>query len=130
MDIIDKIQKVLNEDFFSAGIFHNITPNGNLEITVDEELQKELQEMDDGEIQADTTLHDVFEPLLSNSELTWTNPEDIGALTDAPILSDVMIDDDEDVPEDAHFWYYDNYALRSPLEDLARDGKTVFQLTD
>jgi hypothetical protein len=59
-------------------------------------------------------MYDAFEYLTANG-FEWVAPEDIGALTSAPILK-----------YDNKYWWYPNYAVRSPLEDIAETGKTVF----
>jgi|SRR5215831_4327488 len=88
---------------------------------------------------------DALEPLLCNSELEWIRPEEIGALTSAPILG--LRGDPIPASEGAdtrflHVAYRDNgvtwyepvtqawgfmdYALRSFVDDLIDTGEAVF----
>ena len=62
-----------------------------------------------------------LERLIANSELDWIGPEEIGALTDAPILG---LRDKDGEPTNA--WAYMDYQVRSFLEDLVEHGKAVF----
>lgn len=98
--------------------------NDVLKITTDSEGQAELKEMGEG-VQSDDVMYDVFEPVVCNG-LAWVAPEDIGALTDAPILSDDSKDDDDKYPEDAKFYWYPSYQLKSPLCDLRDFGEAIF----
>ena len=65
--------------------------------------------------------YDALESLLANSELDWIRPEEIGALTSAPILG---IRDEQGEPTAA--WGFMDYAVRSFLTDLIEHGKAVF----
>lgn len=63
--------------------------NGNLKITLSESerlVWSQLALDDPGKFRSDNTMHELLEPLVANSELTWIRPEQCGALTDAPIL--------------------------------------------
>jgi hypothetical protein len=64
---------------------------------------------------------EALEHLMANSELDWISPEEIGALTDAPMLG---LRDEEGIPTAA--WGFMDYALRSFLTDLVENGKAVF----
>jgi hypothetical protein len=97
---------------------------GNLVICCDRAMRRELKSLGE-EIQRDKHMCDIFEPLVCNG-LSWVDPADIGALTDAPILSDDVIDDDGNYPDDARFFWFGDYQIRSPLTDLLRYGKVVF----
>ena len=55
-------------------------------------------------------------------------PEDIGALTAAPILSDEIRRDEEGrVMEVGRVFWYPDYAVRDEIEELRRDLVLVFQ---
>ncbi len=59
--------------------------------------------------------------------LEQVQPEDIGALTDAPILAEVLeVDEDGKPVEIARVWWFPQYELRNPWEDLARTGRVEF----
>lgn len=99
---------------------YEILENGDLEITGD--ISADAFEFPD----SDSAMYEAFEPLTANG-LMWVAPEDIGALTSAPILSDGTVKDNGDLDiEGAHVWWYPNYALRSPLRELIETGKTIF----
>jgi hypothetical protein len=55
-------------------------------------------------------------------------PEDIGALTAAPILTDDILRDEEGrVVEIGRVFWYPDYAVRDEIEELRRDLVLVFQ---
>ena len=55
-------------------------------------------------------------------------PEDIGALTAAPILSDDILRDEEGrVTEVGRVYWYPNYAVRDEIEELRAHLTLVFQ---
>lgn len=57
----------------------------------------------------------------------WIHPEEIGALTDAPIISyDVTRDEDNNITEIGDVWAYADYMLFNPLEKLFENGSIVF----
>lgn len=70
---------------------------------------------------SNATMCDVFEDLIANSELDWIAPEEIGALTDAPILG---TRDEDGIPREA--WGFMDYQVRSPQEDLISKGCVIF----
>ena len=61
-------------------------------------------------------LYDLLEDFIGEG-WEWMAPEDIGALTDAPIIMD---------PNDYVYWY-SNYMVQSPVEDLIEKGETFFE---
>ncbi len=63
-------------------------------------------------------------------EMSMVNPGDIGALTDAPILTDGCIDDDGQQDPDANYWWFPGYMLVDPMEQLKNTGRTWFQHAD
>jgi hypothetical protein len=87
-----------------------------------------------------------LESLIANSELEWIRPEEIGALTSAPILgiygNETELPANVKHPEDlliigrwdgktwyqpvSAAWGFMDYAVRSFLQDLIEDGKAVF----
>jgi hypothetical protein len=73
-------------------------PNGNLQISADDAYCLELKGMqadwDQRGVDADSRLAEVLEHYLANG-WEWLQPEEIGALTAAPILSDDVVRDDE-----------------------------------
>lgn len=101
---------------------YKILPNGNLRIDADQiEMQAAREDLGD-DFGRDGAMYDAFESLIGNSELDWGGPEEIGALTDAPIL--VIRGEDGGVEK---AWGFMDYALRSPQDDLADQGYCIFQ---
>jgi hypothetical protein len=95
-----------------------------LRMTVTAEGKAELQaRVDDGEsIDADQCLHDLLEDHTSNG-WDWVRPEEIGALTDAPIISDnVERDDHGDITTVASVYAFMDYQVRSVASDLLNYG--------
>jgi hypothetical protein len=56
-------------------------------------------------------------------------PEDVGALTSAPILSDsAQRDDDGKLTAIGNVWWFPEYAVTSELEELMEKGFVEFTL--
>lgn len=104
---------------------HSFSETGNLIITVDDEEKAQLVEAGD-DIHLDTFMHDFLEPITCNSDVDWVRPEEIGALTSAPILGIVSRNDDGEIEETHNIWWYPNYAVTSVCEDLLEYGQAVF----
>jgi hypothetical protein len=127
---------------------HTILPNGDLKIEVTPEELAEIRQMRE-ESEGDSfcteqNMHAIFESLVCNSELQWVYAEQVGALTDAPLLG---IWGDEVDWEGEHdkrqlswsdgkttkvlpvekVWGFMNYCLTSPQEVLADQGFVVFE---
>ena len=64
---------------------------------------------------------EALEHLIANSELDWIAPEEISALTNAPILG---LRDNEGNPTNA--WAFMDYQIRSFLNDLVKTGEAIF----
>ena len=63
---------------------------------------------------------EALESLLANSDLDWIQPDEIGALTDAPILG---------FREDGNViaaWGFMDYQVQSFVDDLIEKGEAVF----
>lgn len=108
----------------------NITPDGNLEITCEENEKQDLQDTLDKSTHKD---HGFLADLLEetgwspNGRLYQVKPEWIAALTDAPILTDDLdIEDDGIHNVLGNVWWFPNYQIESFAETLIRDGKVVF----
>lgn len=104
-----------------------ILPNGNLKIFWDinnyREIISELEEQDLQWYHRDANLWDLFENLFCDSELEQIDPLEIGALTSSPLVG--IRDKNDTVIE---VWWYPNYAITSPLEDLIKDDFTIFEI--
>jgi hypothetical protein len=104
--------------------------NGNLEIRADEEYRGELMAMqedwDQRGVDADSRLAEVLEHYLANG-WEWVQPEEIGALTAAPILSDdVERDDEGKIVKAGKVYWYPQYEVFDPLEQLIQTGSVIF----
>jgi hypothetical protein len=78
------------------------------------------------DLQTDNAFIEAIENLLCNG-LSTVRPEEIGALTDSIILSEFPPPDMSDhYPDDARFFWFPDYMLRSPLQDLRKHGKVIF----
>ncbi len=110
-----------------------ILDNGNLLITADNEFRRYIREgyEECGYIGAECNVMDY----LRSSAGGWIEmlkPEVLGALTSAPILTiDPAMNDDGDFvpfPTDAPVWWYPDYAVSDPWEELKNKGRVVFQV--
>lgn len=99
---------------------YDLNQNGCLIITAADEDRNALRELptDRPEVYRE---YDALEHLLANSDLSWIRPEEIGALTSAPIIG---FRDGNSKPTAA--WGFMDYALRSFVDDLIETGKAVF----
>ena len=96
-----------------------ILPNGNLRFTVTEQERKLLAELAEemgDEFDQDVTMYDWFETTIGREGLEWLWPEDIGALTSAPILGR---DDDA--------WGFMDYQVISAQRRLLDQGYADWQ---
>ncbi len=72
-------------------------------------------------------LYDLLDQVIANSDIDWLRPEEIGALTDAPIFGHVERDDQGNIKEVGDVWWYPNYMVSDPIEELAEKGTLVFE---
>jgi len=105
---------------------HYIEPiSGDLRIKIDPSELTELRELaESDDFNSDKVLGDVLEHMLCNSEYQWVSPEELGALTDAPILGTY----DATGTNVIEAWWYPRYELRSPQQDLLEHGECVFKV--
>ncbi len=107
----------------------NVLANGNLEIVAEDGDKEELQDLLSKSMHKD---HGFLADLLEytgwsgNGRLHQVQPELIGALTDAPILTDDMIFGDDGSEVVGNVWWFPNYQVVSFAETLIRDGRVVF----
>lgn len=67
---------------------------------------------------------------LGNAVFTPIYPENVGALTDAPMFSDVVeYLDDGEVEVPGKVWWFPNYAVENFAETLLSQGKVTFTLS-
>jgi hypothetical protein len=125
---------------------YDLNTNGFLILYADASEREALKGLANaqGEFTEDAE-YQALESLLCNSELDWIRPEEIGALTSAPILG--FRDKAKELPANvnpvfAHVvghwngktwyepvnaaWGFMDYAVRSFVSDLIETGKAVF----
>ncbi len=74
-----------------------------------------------------SALYELFEYIQANTSWELLRPEDIGALTSAPILGyDVTRDDMGDVQEVAEVYWFPNYAIEDEVEKILVEGAAFF----
>jgi hypothetical protein len=106
-----------------------ILPNKNLKLELQRGDRKDIRELvksnpDDRGFLAELLEHTGWEP---NGSLFLLKPEDVGGLTEAPILTDDMsIEDDGSVTVHGNVWWYPSYMLHHFGEELLKDGYVIF----
>jgi hypothetical protein len=111
----------------------SILPNGALRLTADNITRAAIKEL-----QARRYGGDDVSILLELTEPYWTNggfhPFDAGeanpfvGLTSAPCVAECLdYRDDGRRSIDGLFWYFGDYMIRSPIDELKRRGRVVFQ---
>jgi hypothetical protein len=99
---------------------------GNLRIVLLEEARESVQEIAAKEIDADSKLAETIEWQLSNG---WSllRPEDIGALTEAPILSEEADFDNQGTARNVGtVYWYPQYDVFDPVAKLLENGYVEF----
>jgi hypothetical protein len=118
-------------DFSEAGYYVDLekTPDGNLAIRLNRTGRRDFREIREhrNAFGINAALHILLEDHLCNG---WemVPPEDIGALTAAPILSDEVVRDDEGrlIAAGRVYWYPD-YQVRDEIEELRAHLLLIFQ---
>lgn len=99
-------------------------PNGNLRLSINDAERVEFDSMASrNEFDADATMYDLFEHFMANSEYEWIAPEEIGALTDAPIIG---TRDQDGKPVSA--WGFMNYQIESLQRALLERGEAILTI--
>ena len=97
-----------------------IQKDGYLKITADNEGRRNLKE-------AALWLCDEAIAEELRDQFHFLRPEWIGALTDAPILTDdLTIGDDGTAEYVGDVWWYPNHAITDPWEVLKNTGRVIF----
>lgn len=75
----------------------------------------------------ETILWELLEDLWTNGQLDSVQPEEIAALTDAPIYCDWKETDDHGTLENiGRVYWFERYQIEDPAEELAKYGEVVF----
>lgn len=106
-----------------------ILANGNLKLTIDKIEQAEfraLHAIDPDNFGSDNNMYEIFEDIISNSEYDWIAPEQIGALTDAPILATFGINDNDRGDREIENAYgFMDYCIISLQDQLLEYGEAI-----
>lgn len=111
---------------------YEITESGDLLLLATNDERSELASLlrDRGYFEAEGFVRESLEP---NGILYFVPPENIGALTEAPILTDEydMSDGGDDRNwrpyPDAGVWWFPDYMVTCPWEQLAWRGRVLFR---
>lgn len=109
-----------------------VNDQGHLVITADDEAKEWIREERERDQSDDDILWSGFEGYWNNGSY-W--PFDAGrgnpmvGLTSAPCIAEGMdvLDDGTHVIE-GRLWWYPNYMVRSPVDELVETGRTIFSL--
>jgi hypothetical protein len=110
----------------------SILPNDDLQLAIDSPADKTLVE----ELLKKNACNDIAfmaelledTGLSPNGRLYLVAPEHIAALTDAPILTnEMLIEDDGEVLVTGKVWWYPDYAVQHFGEELHKQGSVNFK---
>lgn len=68
----------------------------------------------------------IIESITGDGVLDWILPEQIGALTSAPIFGELTLSDHGDVTEVGRVFWFPNYQIEDPWETLMNTGEVIF----
>ncbi|MDO5947978.1 hypothetical protein [Burkholderia cepacia] len=111
---------------------HIIEATGNLTFLIENDRDREILEDIKDRVGGNDVrfLDDMLDQLgfLGNAKLFGIAPVDIGALTDAPMLSDAIdLQDDGSIVVLGNVWWYPNYQVEDFAERLIKRGSVTFQ---
>lgn len=115
-----------------ASLQHIIEPNGNLTFIADAKNLEDLQGIKDrvggNDVGFLAQMLDEF-GFVGNAQLWGISPEHIGALTEAPMLSDDVEHDDEgNVHVRGKVWYFPDYMVVDFAQKLLDEGRVTFRV--
>jgi len=108
----------------------SVLENGDLSIKITELGRGELEEFltktkDEREI-----MPDLLEDIFVNSDWGMVQPEDICALTSAPLISSGLDYDFHGLVSVDKIWWFPNYQITNAMEELLEKGEVVFSLAE
>lgn len=72
-------------------------------------------------------IYDACEALTANDSFDWLRPEEIGALTDAPIIAqDVERNDTGELVSTGAIFWYPQYETTDEISELMERGRLIF----
>lgn len=99
---------------------------GDLVITASAEAREAIKDALEQERPLQEIEFETLEPLINNG-LDWISPEQVGALTNAPMLCDGdPVPDSTNSDGPGNVWAFMDYELRSFAEDLRDEGRAVW----
>jgi hypothetical protein len=111
-----------------------IREKNGLKIKLDRGEKTRIKELkqERGEIHSTFAMLDFFDHFLGNAEFNWIQPEQVCALTSAPMLGVYGYANDEDMEKGENeiiteAYAYMDYAVCSPLEELLKYGEIFFE---
>ncbi|WP_341744659.1 hypothetical protein [Azonexus hydrophilus] len=111
---------------------HIIEPNGNLTLVVDDDDCCEFLDIRDNTRGSDHGfLADLLEAFgfSTNARLFPVMPQQVGALTDAPMLTDDLeYEEGGEVTVRGRLWWFPAYELKSISDIMSRSGRVTFTL--
>lgn len=99
----------------------------SLRIVLLPDAREDVQAIAEAELDADSKLAEVIEWQLGNG-WSWVRPEDVAALTDAPLLSDdIEYDEQGEVVSVGVVYWFPRYDVVDPVDCLLADGFVEFE---
>lgn len=101
-----------------------VLPSGDLEISLIDGEEYDCDRL--CSMTPEQALGDLLEHQIGNG---WDliDPEDVGALTDSPIISDdVTIEDDGTRTISGNVWWFPNYQIENPVGTLCDKRRVIF----
>lgn len=109
-----------------------IREKNGLKIKIDEKDRQFLAGIKDENkgLNSDDALVEFMEPFLCNSEWEWVYPEEVGALTDAPLIGIRCSEAEEE--KTGHIYYTEvygfmDYQVKSLLQELWDNNEAFLQ---
>jgi hypothetical protein len=109
---------------------HNMTfetnEYGNLVIKLDEDDKSNLEwisETEEDEFDSDEVMHYVLDQAVLDAGYDFVSPEDVGALTSAPILA--KMNENNEMDENSDVYGFMDYQIISLQRRLLEDGEAI-----
>lgn len=117
----------LGESVFGGWVSLAVKPNGDLQICLTEEGK--AHEDDWRGKTSDESLWNLTEDLVGNGKMGWLQPEEIGALTDAPILALGIVsrNDKGELEAGPSVYWHERYQVDDPIEEMLTAGEVIFK---
>jgi hypothetical protein len=109
-----------------------VQANGDLLVTADNEARNYIREHIERGYW--TTFYELFEPFFTNGSyepFDAGNADPFVGLTSAPCIAEAICHPDEGPRKvDGRLWWFPNYMVCDPLDELKNKGRTVFALAE